>query len=124
LKDYGYPDVKTRRRQGHAWWNTLWLLYRGVAAAPGVSSHCSAESIRNAVDEFESYGATGRHARAVARRLTKLVWQAWRKARRADPERWTPNNFFKSAFGNRQILKTAYPRVRRELQSLGKELLA
>jgi hypothetical protein len=103
-------------------WNTLWLLYLGVAA-PGVTSRCSLESIRKAVDAFESHSATGRHARAVVGKLTKVVWQAWRKARRTDPERWTPNNFFKSAFGNRQLLKLAYPKIKQELKSLGRELL-
>ncbi|HUS48463.1 MAG TPA: AIPR family protein, partial [Phycisphaerae bacterium] len=124
LKDYGYPDAKTRRRQGHAWWNALWLLSRGISAASGDAARCTPETIRAALDAFESYGATGRHARAAIRKLTKVVWQAWRKARKTDPERWTPNNFFKSAYGNRQLLMLAYPKIRQDLRSLGTELLS
>lgn len=123
LKDHGYPDAKTRHRQGHAGWNTLWLLYLGISSTPGVISSCSPESIHKAIDAFENHSATGRHARAVVGKLTKVVWQTWRKARRTDPERWTPNNFFKSPFGNRQILKLAYPKIKPELRSLGRELL-
>lgn len=124
LIDYGYPDAKTRRRQGHARWNTLWLLSRGFFATSGVTARCSLESIRNAFDAFESYGSMGKHARAVIHKLVKAVWKAWRKARKTDPERWTANNFFKSPFGNQQLLKLAYPETKQDLRSLGKELLS
>jgi hypothetical protein len=63
-----------------------------------------------------------RRTKKIIRRLTKEVWHAWRVGRKKDPELYTPNNFFKSKYGNRRILALAYPKVRKDLQSLGREL--
>lgn len=123
LDAFGYPDPKTKRKQGHAWWNTLWLLYRGITKANGVPARCSLYSIRETFDSYEAGGATGRHARAILRKVTKVVWRAWRKSRSRDREKWTPNNFFKSEFGNKQLLKLALPQARKELTWLGRQLV-
>jgi hypothetical protein len=51
------------------------------------------------------------------------VWRAWRIGRKKDPELYTPNNFFKSKYGNQRILALVFPKLRKDLNSLGRDLL-
>jgi hypothetical protein len=116
----GYRNAKEYRKQRHAFWNSLWILHRGMTSVSQLFSRASVRAIHDAFDILEGRGGRGRHARRVVKQARKAVWFAWRKARRADLEHWTANNFFKSRFGNRKVLTLALPRVRAELQTLGR----
>jgi hypothetical protein len=122
LTNHGYSDLQTAKKQRHALRNSLWLLHLGVTRGAVIPAKCSINSIRSAFDGYDGRGKKAASARACARKLTKVVWQTWREARKVDPEKWTPNNFFKSAFGNRKLLHVAFPKVRQELGRLGDEL--
>lgn len=124
LEDFGYQNSRIAKKQQHARWNTLWLFHLGISRTPRVPVRCTLESIRGALDDFERNGARGRHARMIARKVTRAVWQAWRTARKVDVERWTANNFFKSKFGNFQLLRLAFPKVRDDLKWIGAQLVA
>jgi hypothetical protein len=124
LWDHGYQSAKTARKQRHAFWNALWLLWMGVVSADGVPSRCTLSSIRIAFDDFESRGQLGRHARKVLHDLTREVWRAWRSGRRRDPVHWTPNNFFKERYGIRVLQRYAWPKLKKSLRGLGAELIA
>jgi hypothetical protein len=116
LNWFGYRSGAEYRKQRHGFWNTLWLLHLGLASADG---RTNLSAIREAFDKFEDNGAVGRRARRIVREVRKAVWSAWRLARRADPERWTPANFFKSKYGNRKLITLAFPKVRPGLRWLG-----
>ncbi len=124
LDKCGYKDSDHYRREHHAFQNCLWLLHQGVTSVDHLHSKATVDSIRKALDHFESRTAKGRRAKRVLRQLTKAVWAAWKKARKVDPEHWTANNFFKSAFGNRVIRNKAYPTVLPSLKQLSRELYA
>ncbi len=124
LRDFGYKDSREFRRQRHAFLNCLWLLGLGVDQVDGIPARCTMESIKEAFTKFTGNGMIGRHARKVMRRLTKEVWGAWRKARKRDVVRWTPNNFFKEKFGIETLRKSAFPRLRSDLKWLGEQLLS
>jgi hypothetical protein len=113
---FGYRSGAEYRKQRHGFWNTLWLLHLGLASGNG---RTNLSAIREAFDKFEENGAVGRRARRVVREVRKAVWSAWRLARRANPERWTPANFFKSKYGNRKLITLAFPKVRPGLRWLG-----
>lgn len=85
-------------------------------------SRATIQSIDSAFVRFHSNGRSGQQAKKLVRALTKKVWATWRASRKVDPERWTPNNFFKSKFGNQTILKKAYPAIQSGLRLLGREL--
>ncbi len=119
LNNLGYADAKDYRRRHHAFWNSLWILDRGTVPAGTTNLSHDASRLRRAFDQV----ARKRRTRKIVRNLTKEVWRAWRIARKKDPERYTPNNFFKSKYGNQRVLALAYPRVRKELNSLGRDLL-
>lgn len=120
LDRFGYRSAREHRKQRHGFWNTLWLLHRGVA--PRIDGRASLRALRATFDEFEGRRAWGRRARKVVRQARSAVWSSWRVARKVDPERWTANNFFKSKFGNTKILRIAYPKVRPQVETLGKHL--
>lgn len=120
LDSYGYRKAAEHRKQRHAFWNTLWLVHRGLTSIPHFHSSVAVQSLRNAFDAFEGSGAKeGRLAKRVMRQCRKAVWSAWRKARLSDPEKWTANNFFKLRYGNQKVLALAFPRVRAALRELG-----
>jgi len=123
LDRFGYLTTKERRKQRHAFWNSLWILHRGISSVDRFYSRVTLQSVRNAFDIFEGTGVSGRTARKQIKLASKALWSTWRTARRADPERWTPNNFFKSTFGNRKLLTLAYPKVRPGLKSLGRHIM-
>jgi hypothetical protein len=122
LDSYGYRDSREQRRQRHAFWNTMWLLHLGMTSGASVGKSPSLRAIKEAFDRFEGNNKVGQRARMAVRKLRKAVWASWRQSRRADPERWTPANFFKASFGNRQIRRLALPKVKVELQALGKAI--
>jgi hypothetical protein len=120
----GYRSAKEYRKQRQAFWNTLWMLHCGITSVPGLFGRTRVRTIQEAFDTFEGRRTRqGRSAAVVVRKTRKAVWSAWRKARVVDPEQWTANNFFKSKFGNRKTLNLAFPRVRRDLQVLGREIV-
>lgn len=123
LDKHGYKNSETRNKQGHAFWNCLWLLHRGIKSVDHLHSNAFVQSIRSAFDRFYANGRDGQRVRKIVRELTQQVWSAWRTARKSDPERWTPNNFFKSKFGNKTILQKAYPKVAPALRVLGRDLM-
>jgi len=116
--EYAYGTASEWRKQRHGFWHVVWLFHRGISSYPRLHTHASLRTVRDAFDAFEDRGAVGRRARKVVKQVRKAVWQAWRSARRADTERWTPNNFFKAKFGNRKVLSLALPKVRAALRSL------
>jgi hypothetical protein len=122
LDEWGYGTTKEFRKQRHAFWNTLWVLHLGLTSISLSYAQSSLQFIRRKFDEFAGTRMWGRRAKRVIRLVRKSVWAAWRKARRSDPERWTPNNFFKSKFGNRVILRTVLPKSRPLLQTLGRHM--
>jgi hypothetical protein len=115
LNRMGYTNAKNYKRQRHAFWNSLWLLHRGIMANGG--RHLSGEILRvkHAFDVIEGR----RRTRRIARSLSREVWRAWRIGRKKDPELYTPNNFFKSKYGNQHTLSLAFPRVRRRTRRRG-----
>jgi hypothetical protein len=123
LYECGYPNGDTRNKQRHAFWNCLWLLHKGMTSIDRFHTRASIHSIKAASDRFHSGGRAGQRAKKAIRKLTKEVWTAWRVARKSNPEKWTPNNFFKAKFGNKTILRKAYPKAAPVLRSLGRELM-
>lgn len=123
LDSYGYQTGKIGKKQQHAFWNCLWLLYRGITSIERFYSKATIHSIRAGFDRFDGNGRDAQRAKKAVRALTKQVWTAYRSARKVDPERWTPNNFFKSRFGNKTILRKAYPVVLPSLKAIGRELV-
>lgn len=114
----GYTTAKNYKRQRHAFWNSLWLLHRGVMANGGKHLSLDVARVKHAFDVIERKGRT----RRIIRSLTKEVWRAWRVGRKKDPELYTPNNFFKSKYGNQHTYTHAFPKVRSDLQLLGRDL--
>jgi hypothetical protein len=119
LSELGYAKAKDYRRQRHAFWNSVWLLHRGVTSNGVASLSFEISSLKRGFDLIPKKGRT----RKIIRALTKAVWHAWRLGRKKDPELYTPNNFFKAKYGNHQILALTYPRVYKELHSLGRDLV-
>jgi len=118
LSGFGYVKARDYRRQRHAFWNSLWILHRGITSNGIENLSSDGSRLKHAFDVLE----TKRRTRKIVRSLTKEVWRAWRIGRKKDPELYTPNNFFKSRYGNRRILALAYPKLRKDLHSLGKDL--
>jgi hypothetical protein len=118
LRDLGYAKAKDYRRQRHAFWNALWILHLGT------TSNGAGNLVSDTLRLKQSFDLIGRRRRTrkIVRSLTKAVWRAWRVGRKKDPELYTPNNFFKSKYGTQRILALAYPKVRKELHSLGRDL--
>jgi hypothetical protein len=123
LYNCGYETGEIRNKQRHAFWNCLWLLYRGMTSIERFHSKATIHSIRAAFDRFNGNGRDAQRAKKAVRALTKQVWIAYRGARKVDPEKWTPNNFFKSRFGNKAILRKAYPVALPALKAVGRELV-
>ena len=117
LVKFGYATDKEYRRRRHAFWNCLWLLHRGMRNGTA-SLSSDASRLKDAFDRIERR----KRIRKIIRSLTKNVWSAWRVGRKKDPELYTPNNFFKLKFGNQRILALAYPKMRTDLRSLGRDL--
>ena len=118
LNDLGYAKAKDYRRQRHAFWNSLWVLHRGMDSKDSGNLSVEASRLKQGFDVIEKRRRTRKNVRA----LTREVWRAWRLGRKKDPELYTPNNFFKSKYGNQCILNLAFPRVRRVLKLLGRDL--
>jgi len=119
----GYKTAKIANKQGHAFWNCLWLLHRGITSIEHFHTRATLHSLRAAFERFDTNGRDAQQAKRAVRNLTRHVWSAWRSARKIDPEKWTPNNFFKSRFGNQTILKKAFPAVMPALKAVGHELI-
>jgi hypothetical protein len=118
LSDLGYAKAKDYGRQRHAFWNSLWILHRGITADGVENLSFESSRLKQAFDLIEGK----RRTRKIVRGLTRAVWRAWHIGRKKDPELYTPNNFFKSRFGNRRVLALAYPRIRKSLRTLGRDL--
>lgn len=118
LNQYGYSTAKEYRRQRHGFWNALWLLHLGLITNSRSASAIDGFHVKRAFDLL----GKKRRTRKTIRSLTKQVWRAWRIGRKKDPELFTPNNFFKSKYGNQRLLALGYPKVRKDLQSLGRDL--
>jgi hypothetical protein len=121
LEEYGYKGASERRKLRHGFWNTLWVFHRGITATVR-NSKVSTESIKKAFDAFEGKSVVGRQIRKAARQTVLTVWSSWRKASKQDRERWTPNNFFKSKFGIRNLCEHAIPQTRPMLASVGRNI--
>ena len=119
LSDLGYMDAKDYRRRHHAFWNSLWILHRCLT--PYLNGNSASDAIRR--KRAFDFLWRKRKTRKIIRSLTKEIWRAWRVVRKKDPERFTANNFFKSKYGNQRVIALALPKVRKELQALGKDLL-
>jgi hypothetical protein len=119
LSDLGYANTKTYRRQRHGFWNALWILHRGMVSSDPERPSLDTARLKRAFDQIEQK----RRTRTIIRRVTKEMWRAWRIGRKKDPELYTPNNFFKSKYGNQRIVALAFAKVRRDLKSLGRDLL-
>jgi len=123
LDAYGYADARLARRQRHGFWNTFWLLHLVISGITRLYSRVTVKDIRAAFDELEGPGRLGGRARKAMRQLTKATWAAWRVGKSRDPEGWTPNNFFKAAYGNKVLLKRALPAVRTAVRPIRERLL-
>jgi hypothetical protein len=119
LDQFGYRTAKQYRRQRHSFWNCLWLLHMGITGANRFFGRASVRRLREIFDRIEAHDRGTAAARRAVMDLTRAVWSSFRKARRRDAELWSANNFFKSQFGNKQILLHAFPRVRNDLRRLG-----
>jgi hypothetical protein len=119
LNAHGYKDARTYHKQRHAYWNCLWLLHLCLRKA---CTGCDAQALRGAFDRLDGRTADARRARNAIRKLTDAVWRAWRQARKADPDRWTANNYFKARYGNQKSLRLALPKVRPALRAFSRFL--
>lgn len=119
LSDLGYANANFYRRQRHAFLNALWIVHRGIVSNAAGHQNVETARLKRAFDVI----GKKRRTRAIIRRVTKEVWRAWRIGRKKDPELYTPNNFFKSKYGNQRIVALAFPKVRKDLSSLGRDLL-
>jgi hypothetical protein len=119
LSGLGYATAKDYRRQRHAFWNSLWILDHCMPPDGAGSSTTETSRLKQAFDVIGSKRRTPN----IIRNLTKAVWGAWRVGRKKDPELYTPNNFFKSKYGNQRILALALPKVHKDLRSLGRDLI-
>jgi len=120
--NHAYSSPKEYRKQRHAYWTTVWLVYLGITKVHRLHSNATVDSIRQAFDRFDGPGRAGQRARRSARNTRAAVWTAWRQARRADPELWSSVNFFKSKWGHKKVLQLAFPRVKKQLMAVGREL--
>jgi hypothetical protein len=118
VRDVAYRGAREFRKQRHGFWTTVWAVILGIESVPLFYSRASLSSIQRAFDLFESGGRGGAVGRRAVMRARKQVWAAWRKARGADIEKWTANNFFKSAYGHRQVKRLAAASLRRELKNV------
>ncbi len=116
---FGYSTSKEYRRRRHAFLNSLWILHQGITTNGLNELPSSAPGLRSSFDRIEKM----RRTRRIIHKVTEEVWRAWRIARKKDPELYTPNNFFKSKYGNQRVLSLAYPKVRRDLNILARELV-
>jgi hypothetical protein len=123
LDKAGYKTAKDKRKQHHAFWNCLWLLHQGITSLNRFTARITLAGIKAAFDEFEGFGIWGRAARKRVRELTAAVWRAYQHGRRADPDKWSPANFFKSKYGNQVIRRLALPKVKKQLQGLGRRII-
>ncbi|MBI2807688.1 MAG: AIPR family protein [Planctomycetes bacterium] len=105
----------------HALWHVLWVLHRSLFASIA-KNKLSVEQLRTAFDTFEGYAAIGKRARKAVHIVAKAVWHGYRVGRKADPEHWSPPNFFKQRYGIRVISKVAIPKARPALGVLAKLL--
>jgi hypothetical protein len=121
LTEYGYRDSAERRKLGHAFWNTLWILHTGIEQSVRYSE-ISADSIKRAFDQMERSGPFQNKARRATRDTVKEVWRVWRHERKQDPETITPNNFFKSPNGMETLRRRALPKVSSLLARVGREI--
>lgn len=124
VRDHAYKSGKESRKQRHAYWTIVWLAHLALTNGDRFFSRASVQSIRAAFDAFEREGLTGIRARKTIRDVRAEVWRAWRIARRADIEQWTANNFFKSKWGHKKVLRLAMPKVRQSLRALAAECAA
>lgn len=123
LDRYGYANATTARRQRHGFWNTFWLLHLVIGSISRLYSRVTVKGIREAFDELEGRSRIAVRARRAMRHLTKATWAAWRGGKSRDPERWTPNNFFKATYGNKVLLRRALPVARKALRPIREHLL-
>jgi hypothetical protein len=119
LSELGYRDAKTYRRQRHAFLNALWIMRCGILSNGSPLLKFDAARMKRAFDAIEKK----RRTRAIIRRVTKAMWRSWRIGRQKDPELYTPNNFFKSKYGNQRILVLAFSKVKKDLSLIGRDLL-
>lgn len=117
LGKLGYADTNHAKRQKHAFWSTLWLLHRAVLRPSSLPSSLTVTALKHGFDDLEG---DGQRARRVLCKLTKFVWAVWREANKQDPERSTPNNFFKSKHGNDSLPKKVYPRITTDLRTFAR----
>lgn len=119
LKNFGFKNAKEYRRRRHAFWNSLWVLQVGLTSHADLVPRTNLSLLKRTFDHLEK----SKTARRTARVLTTTVWNAWRTTRREDPERWTPNNFFKAKYGNQRIKTLAFPKLRGQLRTLAREII-
>jgi hypothetical protein len=100
----------------------VWLFHRAITEADGLFGKTTSGKIHEAFNRFEGKGRIGQRARTAARLTRKSVWNAWRKAKSVDPERWNSINFFKSSWGIRKTLTLALPKCRTSVRALTPEL--
>ncbi len=110
--DLGCKTDRQYRLRRHSFWNVLWVLHR-VLTPSFAKANLSTEQVKELFDEFEESGLCGRRARAAVTGVAKAVWRAYRTVRKQDPERWTPNNFFKQKYGIKVLDKVAIPKAKK-----------
>ena len=116
VRAYAYKDSAQFRKQKHSLWTVIWLAHEAMAGRDRFFSSASTRSIRNAFDAFDETGVTGRQARAAIKKVREVVWASFRKSRRIDFDKWTPNNFFKSQWGHDRVRRMCLANARRLLQ--------
>ena len=117
-----YGSKRERNKQRHAFWTTVWLAHLGISQVPRLYSEATVQSIRQGFDRFEGSGRNGQRARKLARATRAAIWAAWRTSRSVDREHWTAMNFYKTRWGHKKVLQLAFPRIRKQLLLLGREL--
>ena len=122
VRRFAYRGSAEFRKQRHAYWTTVWLFHKGLTADGRFFSKTTVRSIREGFNRLEGRSMVGMRAKKSVRQLREGVWKAWRTARKADIEKWTAVNFFKSRWGHRKVALLALPASRKRLQEVGSEL--
>lgn len=122
LGEQGYPSSDVWRRERHAFWNTLWILHRGIAPHLNWKA-ITAASLQTAFDEIErKHTRRARRARSAVRFSTQRIWAAYKRFSRRDPYRWSPNNFFKQTPGIEWLGRRVQPELKKQLRQMARDL--
>jgi hypothetical protein len=121
LEEHGYNTSAVGRLQQHAFWNTLWLLHLGLVKNIDWKRGTTVADLKQIFDGIQYSSRRSRMLRRAAKLTADEVWRVYKKMSKQDPDKWTPNNFFKQTPGIEGLLRTVFPRIKKELEWAGQQ---